>query len=155
MRCGLRLGKGAQDTENILARLHFAKDVLVVQGRLEEARTLLEEVVAQTKNGKQVLNVKGDTEAHVCSTVPENGDYVAAIGENHKLILFPLTEGKEAVVGGGVADCAPVVAPEGDDVARSSHPLAMNAMLATSQATSRRAERAGWMNGRKRGTRVA
>ncbi len=56
------------------------------------------EVVAQTKNGKQVLNVKGDTEAHVCSTVPENGDYVAAIGENHKLILFPLTEGKEAVV---------------------------------------------------------
>ncbi|MBT5659291.1 MAG: DNA topoisomerase IV subunit A, partial [Rhodospirillaceae bacterium] len=56
------------------------------------------EVIAQTKNGKQVLNVKGDVEAHICSEVPQGGDHVAAIGENHKLILFPLTEGKEQVV---------------------------------------------------------
>ncbi len=57
-------------------------------------------VAAQTKNGKQVLNVSGDIEAITCSIV--DGDHVATVGENHKLNLFPLTELPEMNRGRGV-----------------------------------------------------
>ena len=49
-----------------------------------------DEVVAQTKNGKQVLNVSGDAEAAACR--PVEGDMVAVIGDNRKLLVFPLDE---------------------------------------------------------------
>ncbi len=47
-------------------------------------------VIAQTRAGKQVLNVSGDEEAVVC--VPVVGDTVATVGENHKMTVFPLDE---------------------------------------------------------------
>ena len=56
--------------------------------------------MAQTKNGKQVLNVKGDDEAAACCTV--EGDHVAVIGDNRKLLLFPLDEVPEMSRGRGV-----------------------------------------------------
>ena len=59
-----------------------------------------DDVVAQTKGGKQILNVKGDDEAAVCSKV--EGDYVAVIGNNRKLLLFPLDELPEMNRGRGV-----------------------------------------------------
>ncbi len=49
-----------------------------------------DDVVAQTRNGKQVLNVKGDAEAQACA--PAEGDAVAVIGENRRLLIFPLDE---------------------------------------------------------------
>ena len=60
----------------------------------------MEEVVAQTKAGKQVLNVSGDVEAAVCA--PVMGDHVAVIGENRKLLIFPLEELPEMTRGRGV-----------------------------------------------------
>ena len=60
----------------------------------------MEEVVAQTKAGKQVLNVSGDVEAAVCA--PIVGDHVAVIGENRKLLIFPLEELPEMTRGRGV-----------------------------------------------------
>jgi len=60
----------------------------------------MEEVVAQTKAGKQVLNVSGDVEAAVCT--PVIGDHVAVIGENRKLLIFPLEELPEMTRGRGV-----------------------------------------------------
>ncbi|WP_207459428.1 DNA topoisomerase IV subunit A [Azospirillum sp. SYSU D00513] len=48
------------------------------------------EVVAQTRSGKQVLNLEPGKEAHVC--VPVEGDMVAVIGNNRKLLVFPLEE---------------------------------------------------------------
>ena len=59
-----------------------------------------DEVVAQTKNGKQVLNPGQDVEAAVCRVV--EGDYVAVIGENRKLLLFSLDEMPEMTRGRGV-----------------------------------------------------
>jgi len=59
-----------------------------------------DEVVAQTKNGKQVLNPGQDVEAVVCRVV--EGDYVAVIGENRKLLLFSLDEMPEMTRGRGV-----------------------------------------------------
>ncbi len=57
-------------------------------------------VMAQTRSGKQVLNVRGDVEAQAC--VPLAGDHVAVIGENRKLLVFPATELPEMGRGRGV-----------------------------------------------------
>jgi topoisomerase IV subunit A len=59
-----------------------------------------DEVLAQTRKGKQVLNVPTGTEAVVCA--PVEGDSVAVIGENRKLLLFPLKELPEMPRGKGV-----------------------------------------------------
>ncbi|WP_281981681.1 DNA topoisomerase IV subunit A [Thalassorhabdomicrobium marinisediminis] len=58
------------------------------------------DVVAQTRSGKQVLNVRGDTRAKVC--VPVEGDHVACVGENRKVLVFPLSELPEMGRGKGV-----------------------------------------------------
>lgn len=50
------------------------------------------DVLAQTKNGKQVLNVSGKVEALICHTITEGDDHVAAIGKNRKMLVFPLSE---------------------------------------------------------------
>ena len=47
-------------------------------------------VVKRARTGKQVLNVTGDVEAVAC--VPANGDTIAVVGENHKLLLFGISE---------------------------------------------------------------
>ena len=58
------------------------------------------DVVAQTKSGKQVLNVRGDTVAMVCK--PVTGDSMAVVGENRKVLVFPLEELPEMGRGKGV-----------------------------------------------------
>ncbi len=59
-----------------------------------------DEVVAQTRNGKQVLNLGDGATARVCA--PAAGDTVAVIGDNHKLLLFPVSELPEMGMGRGV-----------------------------------------------------
>ncbi len=61
-----------------------------------------EECLATTRKGKQVLNVKAPVEALVCSTVPEEADHVAAIGDNRKMLIFKRTEVPEMARGKGV-----------------------------------------------------
>lgn len=58
------------------------------------------DVYAQTRVGKQILNVSGSTEARVCAVA--EGDTVAVIGENRKLLLFALAEIPEMSRGRGV-----------------------------------------------------
>ena len=59
-----------------------------------------DDVIAQTKNGKQILNVKGNSVAKVCRNV--NGDHIAVVGENRKVLIFSITELPEMVRGKGV-----------------------------------------------------
>jgi topoisomerase-4 subunit A len=59
-----------------------------------------DEVVAQTRSGKQVLNVRGDIRAKVCR--PVSGDHVACVGENRKVLVFALDELPELGRGKGV-----------------------------------------------------
>jgi topoisomerase-4 subunit A len=59
-----------------------------------------DDVLAQTKSGKQVLNVDAPAKAVVCSVL--NGDHVAVIGTNHKMIVFPASEIPEMTRGRGV-----------------------------------------------------
>lgn len=58
------------------------------------------EVVANTRKGKQVMNVKSPDEATHC--VPVSGDHVAIIGANRKLLVFPLADIPEMTRGKGV-----------------------------------------------------
>jgi len=59
-----------------------------------------DDVVANTRKGRQVLNVDG---AHVAMlAVPADGDHVAIIGENRKLLCFPISEVAEMGRGKGV-----------------------------------------------------
>ncbi|MCI2399696.1 DNA topoisomerase IV subunit A [Aliiroseovarius subalbicans] len=57
------------------------------------------DVVAQTRAGKQVLNV-GDDVAKIC--VPITGDHVAIMSENRKMLVFPVTDLPEMGRGKGV-----------------------------------------------------
>ena len=59
-----------------------------------------EEVIASTRKGKQILNVTEPDEARVC--VVAEGDYIATIGENRKLLVFKLEEVNEMTRGKGV-----------------------------------------------------
>ncbi len=59
-----------------------------------------EEVIASTRKGKQVLNVAEGEEARCI--VPVEGDMVATIGDNRKLLVFPLSEVNEMTRGKGV-----------------------------------------------------
>ncbi|MDP6173815.1 MAG: DNA gyrase C-terminal beta-propeller domain-containing protein, partial [Rhodospirillales bacterium] len=60
----------------------------------------LDAVTAQTRTGRQVLNLQAGEEAVVCTRV--EGDSVACIGENRKLLIFPLNEVPEMTRGRGV-----------------------------------------------------
>src|SRR5467141_3770897 len=59
-----------------------------------------DDCVGNTRKGKQVLNVEMPNEARAIATVA--GDTVAVIGENRKMVLFPLDQVPEMARGRGV-----------------------------------------------------
>ena len=58
------------------------------------------EMVANTRKGKQIMNVSMPDEAKLA--VPVTGDHVAVVGENRKLLAFPLSQIPEMSRGKGV-----------------------------------------------------
>ena len=95
-------GRGHGEPVRLLFDLDEAEDIVSVfvhkPGRklLVAASTghgfIVEEdtILANTRKGRQVLNVKVPAEASHCVTV--EGDTVAIIGDNRKLLTFPLAE---------------------------------------------------------------
>jgi topoisomerase IV subunit A len=59
-----------------------------------------DEMVGGTRKGKLLLNV--DKPATAAFIVPAEGDHVAAIGENRKLLIFPIAQLPEMPRGKGV-----------------------------------------------------
>ncbi|SHI56064.1 DNA topoisomerase IV subunit A [Wenxinia saemankumensis] len=59
-----------------------------------------DEVVAQTRAGKQVLNVKDGTQAVAAKRIA--GDHVAVVSQNGKLLVFPVADLPEMTRGKGV-----------------------------------------------------
>jgi topoisomerase IV subunit A len=59
-----------------------------------------DECVANTRKGKQVLNVKAPDAARAVTTV--EGDLVATIGENRKMVIFPIEQVPDMTRGRGV-----------------------------------------------------
>ena len=58
-----------------------------------------EDLLAEKRTGKQVLNLKPGEEAALIA--PVTGDHVAIIGSNRKLLVFPLEQVPELARGGG------------------------------------------------------
>ncbi|HXJ01940.1 MAG TPA: DNA topoisomerase IV subunit A [Micropepsaceae bacterium] len=87
-------------------------DIVAMFVRREERKLLLaatsghgfvtneDEAVAMTRAGKRVMNVPTGTEAVVCTFV--DGDCVAVLGENRKLLVFGIDEVPEMARGRGV-----------------------------------------------------
>ncbi len=61
-----------------------------------------DDVIAQTKNGKQTLNLKPDQEAAALCFIGDGHDHAAIIGTKRKLLIFPLAELPEMTRGAGV-----------------------------------------------------
>ncbi len=59
-----------------------------------------DECLANTRKGKQVLNVAAPDAA--CAVAPVEGELVAAIGENRKMLVFPIEQVPEMARGRGV-----------------------------------------------------
>jgi topoisomerase-4 subunit A len=59
-----------------------------------------DECLANTRKGKQVLNVKAPDQAR--AVAPVEGDLVAAIGENRKMLIFPIEQVPDMTRGRGV-----------------------------------------------------
>ena len=58
------------------------------------------DVTASTRKGRQVLNVTEPDEAKLC--IPASGDMIATVGDNRKLLIFPVDEVNEMARGKGV-----------------------------------------------------
>ena len=59
-----------------------------------------EDLIAEKRTGRQVLNLRPNEEA--LGAVPAEGDHVAVVGGNRKLLVFPLAELPELQRGSGV-----------------------------------------------------
>ncbi|HEX9462565.1 MAG TPA: DNA topoisomerase IV subunit A [Alphaproteobacteria bacterium] len=109
-----KLPRGRGDGENLKITVDMGNEAEIVQLSLHKpGRKLLvtasdgrgfivpeDEVIAQTRAGKQVLNVGEGIEARACAVV--EGDTVAVMGDNRKLLLFKVAELPEMSRGRGV-----------------------------------------------------
>ena len=61
-----------------------------------------EATLAETRKGKQLVNVRQGAKVAVVRPIPKGADAVAVIGENRKMLVFPLAELPELARGQGV-----------------------------------------------------
>jgi topoisomerase IV subunit A len=105
-------GRGDGQPIRVLAELRNEDDVTSLFVALENTRYLVAsntgrgfvvpaaELGAERRTGRQILNLKPGEEAAVC--VLADGDHVAIIGTNRKLLIFPLDQVPELARGAGV-----------------------------------------------------
>jgi topoisomerase-4 subunit A len=105
-------GRGDGQPVRLLAELTNEDDIATLFVAAEGTRYLIAsntgrgfivpggELLAERRTGKQVLNLKPKEEAVLC--VPADGDHVAVIGENRRLLVFPLDQVPELARGSGV-----------------------------------------------------
>jgi topoisomerase-4 subunit A len=105
-------GRGDGQAIRLLAELSNEDDVIAMFVAGEGAKYLVAsrsgrgfivaaaDLLAEKRTGKLVLNLKPGEEAVVCA--PAEGDHVAVIGENRKLLIFPRDQLPEMARGAGV-----------------------------------------------------
>jgi topoisomerase IV subunit A len=81
-------------------RYQGGRKLLVASGEGRGFIAPEDECLANTRKGKQVLNVKAPDEARAAA--PVEGEFVAAIGENRKMVVFPIDQVPEMTRGRGV-----------------------------------------------------
>lgn len=60
------------------------------------------DILAQTKNGKQIMSVDDNGDAIICRMIEKNHNHVATIGNNRKMLVFKLDQVPEMNKGKGV-----------------------------------------------------
>ena len=91
------------DADLVSAFVHDPKaELLVASTEGNGFRVSEKEVVATTRKGKGVLNVKAPVEAALCQRVEEGADRLAVVGENRKMVVFPLDQVPQMTRGKGV-----------------------------------------------------
>ena len=105
-------GRGAGEPVRLMVDMADSDDIVALFVHRTGAKILVaslsgngfvvaeDELLAQRRAGKQVLNVEPGAEAAACA--PVEGDFVAVIGENRKIIAFPLADVPEMARGRGV-----------------------------------------------------
>jgi topoisomerase IV subunit A len=63
----------------------------------------IEDIIAETRKGRQVVNLREGAKLTTVRRIAAAHDYVAAIGDNRKLVVFPLNELPEMGRGQGVS----------------------------------------------------
>ena len=98
----IRLMVDLEQKEDIVEMLvHEPERKLIVASDIGKGFLIDEtDVVAQTKNGKQILN-PGKGKAKLC--IPATGDHLAVIGTNRKMLVFPMDQLPPMKRGQGVA----------------------------------------------------
>ena len=91
------------DADIISVFVHKPKRKLLIASTLGNGFVVPEaSTIANTRKGKQVLNVKMPVEALLCSFLGVDDDRVAVVGENRKLLVFNLEQIPEMGRGKGV-----------------------------------------------------
>ena len=97
-------GRGHGEPIRLLIDLGNAHDVIDIRIHQPNRKLLVasdsgrgfvveeNDVIAQTRNGKQVLNLSNGEEARSCAIIEDGADAVAVLGDNRKLLIFPLDE---------------------------------------------------------------
>ncbi|ENN93685.1 DNA topoisomerase IV subunit A [Bartonella bovis] len=105
-------GRGHGEPIRILVDMDGEHDILTAfVHNVQEKRLLVSaygngfivsenEVIANTRKGKQIMHVKSPDKVKLC--VPVKGDYVAVIGENRKMLVFTIEQIPEMSRGKGV-----------------------------------------------------
>ncbi|RFB80623.1 DNA topoisomerase IV subunit A [Methylovirgula sp. 4M-Z18] len=105
-------GRGFGDPIRLMAELDEGADVALVMPYQAGVKMLIsgsdgrgfivgqDDMTSATRKGRMMLNVDKDVTLRVC--VPAVGDHVAIIGENRKLLIFPLAQIPEMGRGKGV-----------------------------------------------------
>jgi topoisomerase IV subunit A len=105
-------GRGDGQPVRLLAELTNEDDAVALFVAAEGAKYLVAsstgrgfvvagaELAAEKRTGRQILNLKPGEEAALCAMA--DGDHVAVIGSNRKLLVFPLDQIPELTRGAGV-----------------------------------------------------
>jgi len=90
------------DVEVVAMRVHRPSHKLLIANSMGAGFVVSEDaVVAQTRSGKQIMNLSGDETAAFCCPITDE-DMVASIGHNRRLLVFALSEISEMTRGKGV-----------------------------------------------------
>jgi len=79
-----------------------ATKLLLVANNGRGFQVVMRDVFAETRKGRQVVNLKGDSKLTVVRPIAGDHDHVAVVGENRKLVAFALTELPQMARGQGV-----------------------------------------------------
>ncbi|RYD49318.1 MAG: DNA topoisomerase IV subunit A, partial [Sphingomonadales bacterium] len=107
-------GRGFGEPVRLLIDLESDRHIITLRRAAASPRLLVaasdgrgfvvkaEDVMAETRKGKQVVNPRAGALLKIVHAIGDADDAVAAIGDNRKMVVFPLSEVAELARGQGV-----------------------------------------------------